>query len=90
MAYSTLAGLLDGQIGEGKRYPTQEALRLVLDKRYGVDVSPQTMSAWCRGDREPGRGKLVAVLDALDVYGVDRETALSVYLAKDEKVGGTA
>jgi transcriptional regulator with XRE-family HTH domain len=54
----------------------QERFRILLAEKYGIAVSAQTISYWLKGDRRPSLGKLIGLLDALDIHGEERDAAI--------------
>jgi hypothetical protein len=51
----------------------QERFRVYMATQHGMSVSKESVSAWLRGDRQPGLPNLVAILDAFAVHGDERE-----------------
>ena len=45
----------------------------ILGDKYGVQVSEQSLSQWLNDRRRPQLGKLIGILDLLDVHGENRD-----------------
>ena len=73
------------------RYGTKEAgghhkLRDMLAARYGLDVTRVAVTWWITGERWPSRESFPVLLDALDIYGEDREQARKLFFNGDHDV----
>lgn len=61
-----------------------ERFRVILVEKYAVPASPQAMSHWRTGRRVPTLGTVLAMLDALAIFGDDRDRALRLAAGTQE------
>lgn len=89
---SALGHLLRSRVDEQFPGPGGHSrFRALLAKRFGLNASRQNISHWLGGTRTPEPGKLIAMLDALDVHGDERVRAMRLAWGHhDEAPGETA